>query len=636
MKGINKEIISEVANRANILEVVSEHVVMKRSGKDYKGLCPFHPEKSPSFFVNSEKGIYKCFGCGEGGDVFTFVQKVRKLDFIDTVRDLAMRYGVALIETESERGEFDKRSTQMLLYQQASEYFCRLLEDPREGLVARQYLENRGITEELCQKFKLGYAPAPWDGLLRYLTKSSSVTQETLVEAGLARRKPDSDHCYDLFRNRLMIPILDEQGRVIAFGGRTLSSEDPVKYINSPETLIYTKGEHLFALNQAKDSIRQLDSVIVVEGYFDAITSHAYGFTNTVAALGTALTERQAKLLCRYTESKRVYLCFDADTAGVKAVERGMEVLTQVAEGVGIEMRVIQVPGAKDPDECLRSTEAGAGVEGFAAAVEHAPLLIDYRLDAAIHGIDYNSGTGRVEAGQRISQVLATIKSPIARAEYIRQWSAQIGVPEEALLNEVGSHRRNKRPGPIENRAAGHSFAAAKSAPKSGYVEAEMQLLALYLISQDDYQTMNEKLGSEPMIDPVHQRIKESIEGIGKYITYEDFWQRLAERLAPDSEAKQQLWDLDRKVDEIRKQNLSTEVILKEARSRLLQERLNQATSNLWTRMRQSPGEEEEVRLQSRIMQLKKLQASFYSNSRSESELEELKARIDAALVETF
>ncbi|MBY0551694.1 MAG: DNA primase [Candidatus Obscuribacterales bacterium] len=630
MKGINKEIISEVANRANILEVVSEHVVMKRSGKDYKGLCPFHPEKSPSFFVNSEKGIYKCFGCGEGGDVFTFVQKIRKLDFIDTVRDLAQRYGVALIETESERGEFDKRSTQMLLYQQAAEYFARLLEDPREGLVAREYLENRGITSELCEKFKLGYAPAPWDGLLRYLTKSSQVTQETLVEAGLARRKPDSDHCYDLFRNRLMIPILDEQGRVIAFGGRTLSSDDPVKYINSPETLIYTKGEHLFALNQAKDSIRQSDSVIVVEGYFDAITSHAFGFTNTVAALGTALTERQAKLLCRYTESKRVYLCFDADTAGVKAVERGMEVLTQVAEGVGIEMRVIQVPGAKDPDECLRSKDPEAGVAGFSEAVEHAPLLIDYRLETAIQGIDYHSGTGRVEAGQRISQVLATIKSPIARAEYIRQWSAHIGVPEEALLNEVGNHRRNKRPGPIENRS--HSILATKSAPKEGSSEADMQLLALYLISQDDYATMQEKLAGEDMIDPVHQRIKESIEGIGNFVTYEDFWQRLTERLAADSEAKKKLWDLDRKVDEIRKQNLSTAVILKDARARLVKERLIKTMSLLRMRMDQNPGEEEVVRLQSRIMQLHQLQQSV-----SRSELDDaLKAQIDAALVGTI
>lgn len=632
MKGINKEIIAEVANRANIIEVISEQVVLKRSGKDYKGLCPFHPEKTPSFFVNAEKGIYKCFGCGEGGDVFAFVQKFRKIDFIDTVRDLAMRYGVSLIETETERGEFDKRSTQMLLYQQASEYFSKLLEDPREGLIAREYLEKRGITPELAEKFKLGYAPAPWDGLLRYLTKSAQVTQETLVEAGLARRKPDSDHCYDLFRNRLMVPIQDEQGRVIAFGGRTLG-DDQVKYINSPETLLYTKGEHLFALHQARESIKESDSVIVVEGYFDAITAHAFGFTNTVAALGTALTERQAKLLCRYTESKRVFLCFDADTAGAKAVERGMEVLTQVAEGVGIEMRVIQVPGAKDPDECLRSTEPGAGVEGFSEAVENAPLLIDYRLDAAIQGIDYHSGVGRVEAGQRISQVLATIKSPIARAEYIRQWSAHIGIPEEALLNEVGSHRRNRRPGPAETRAQGH-FSPAKSAPKAGFFEAGMQLLALYLISADDYQRMTEKLSDETLIDPVHQRIKEAIEGIGKFVTYEDFWQRLAERLAPDNEAKQQLWDLDRKVDEIRKQNLSTEVILKEARSRLLQERLNQAASSLHTRMRQSPGEEEEVRLQSRIMQLKKLQDSFYSNSRSELELDELKARIDAALVE--
>ncbi len=632
MNGINKDIIADVVSRSNILEVISEHVVLKRTGKEYKGLCPFHPEKTPSFHVNPEKRMFKCFGCGESGDAITFVKKAKKLDFVDAVRDLAVKYGIALIETESERGEYDKRSTLMLLYQQAAEYFARLLEDPREGLVGREYLDRRGISPELATRFKLGYAPPVWDGLLRYLTHAAQVTTETLVEAGLVRRKPDSDHCFDLFRNRLMIPIQDDQGRVIAFGGRTLG-DDQVKYLNSPETLLYTKGEHLFALNQAKDSIRDRDAVIVVEGYFDAITAHAFGFTNTVAALGTALTERQGKLLVRYTDSRRVLLSFDADSAGAKAVERGMEVLSNIAEGVGIEMRVVRVPGAKDPDECLRSTESGAGLEGFTQAVENAPLLIDYRLELAVHGIDTNTNTGRIDAAGKVVPVLATIKSPIARAEYARSWATTLGIREEDLLSEVGTYRRGKRMGASDEKSSRQSFAVAKNAPKSGHVEAELQLLSLYLISPEDYELMREKF-TDRMLDPIHQRIKEAIVSIGKFVTAEDFWQRLAERLAPDHEAKQQLWDLDRKVEEIRKQNLATEVILKDARYRLLQERLNQALTTTRVRMRQQPGEEEEVRLSSRIGKLQKLQTAFYSNSRSEQELEELKAIIDAALVE--
>lgn len=633
MNGINKDIIADVVNRSSILEVISEHVVLKRTGKEYKGLCPFHPEKTPSFHVNPEKRMFKCFGCGESGDAITFVKKAKKLDFVDAVRDLAMRYGVALIETESERGEYDKRSTMMLLYEQAAEYFSRLLEDPREGLIAREYLERRGIDAELAARFRLGYAPSVWDGLLRYLSQSAQVTNDTLFEAGLARRKPDSDHCYDYFRNRLMIPVLDDQGRVIAFGGRTLG-DDQVKYLNSPETPLYTKGEHLFALNQAKDSIRERDAVIVVEGYFDAITSHAFGFTNTVAALGTALTERQGKLLVRYTDSRRVLLCFDADNAGAKAVERGMEVLSNIAEGVGIEMRVVRVPGAKDPDECLRSVDPEAGVDGFTKAVENAPLLIDYRLDLAVQGIDTNSNTGRIDAAAKVVPVLATIKSPIARAEYARLWATVLSVREEDLLAEVGNYRRGKRIGVSDDKVGRQSLAVTKSAPKSGHVEAEIQLLSLYLRSPEDYELMRDRFG-EKMLDPVHQRIKEAIVSIGKFVTAEDFWQRLAERLAPDHEAKQQLWDLDRKVEEIRKQNLATEVILKDARYRLLQERLNQALNSTRVRMRQQPGEDEEVRLSSRILMLQKLQNSIYSNTRSDQELEELKATIDAALVES-
>ena len=403
---------------------------------------PFHAEKSPSFNVTPDKGFYKCFGCGEQGDVFAFVQKVKGLNFIDAVRYLAHKYGVALAESQEERQEYDRRTQILLLYQQASEYYTRLLEDPHEGLIGRKYLADRGLSQETIEKFKLGYAPNAWDGLLTYLTEKTKVAPATLEEAGLVRRRQETSGHYDLYRNRLMIPICDSEGRVIAFGGRTLG-DDQVKYINSPETPIYSKKQHLFAFNVAKAAIKEKDAVVVVEGYFDAITCHQYGFTNTVATLGTALSEQQSKLLVRYTDSKRVYLSFDADAAGVKAIDSGIETLSQIAEGVGIELRIIKVPGGKDPDECLRSGEEGR--IAFEGAMQKAALMIDYQLEKAVAGINLESRTGRIDAASKIVPILALIKNSVARGEYVRLWAMQLHVREEEILSDVSQYRNANR-----------------------------------------------------------------------------------------------------------------------------------------------------------------------------------------------
>jgi DNA primase catalytic core len=442
LKGVTKEVIADVRMQAGILEVVSETVVLKRAGAGYRGLCPFHAEKSPSFNVTPDKGIYKCFGCGEGGDVFAFVQKSKGLNFIDAVRDLAHKYGVKLAETQEDRQEYDRRSQILLLYQQASEYYMRLLQDPHEGLIARKYLQDRGITDQTIEKYKLGFAPNAWDGLLTYLVEKTKVAPATLEEAGLVRRRQETSGHYDLYRNRLMIPICDSEGRVIAFGGRTMG-DDQAKYINSPESPIYTKGQHLFGFNLAKAAIKEKDYVVVVEGYFDVITCYQHGFTNTVAPLGTALTEQQAKLLVRYTDSKRVYLSFDADAAGVKAVETGAEKLNQIAEGIGIELRVIKIPGGKDPDECLRSGEDGVVL--FQQAIDKAALLVDYQLDKAVVGIDLETRTGRIEAASKIVPILALIKNSVARGEYVRLWAMQLRLREEEILSDVSQYRNVNR-----------------------------------------------------------------------------------------------------------------------------------------------------------------------------------------------
>jgi DNA primase len=637
MKGVTSEVIAEVRSRANILEVTAEHVVLKRAGKEHKGRCPFHDEKTPSFHVNADKGIYKCFGCGEGGDVFAFVQKIKGLDFIDSVRELARKYGVALVESVEERQQYDRRSAILMLYQQASQFYSHMLKDPAQGVIGRQYLEQRGLSDEIIDRFKLGYAPNSWDGLLRYLTQSTKVSTTTLEEAGLVRKRPDSNSYYDLFRNRLMIPICDEQGRVIAFGGRTLG-DDQVKYLNSPETPIYTKGQHLFALNLAKDSIKAKDSVIVVEGYFDAITPHQFGFTNTVATLGTALTEVQAKSLIRFTESKRVYLAFDADAAGAKAVERGSETLNQIAEGIGIDLRVIHVEGGKDPDECLRSShEPGekSGAELFAAAIDQALPLVDYQLERAMAAGNASSHTGRIDASRRLVPILAQMKNAVARGEYIRQWALKLAVREEELLSDVGNYRREHR---LDVRQSPRWQDRQMSAPrprmlmKSGYIDAEQRLLALFLTSRDDYGLVKDALAEESLITPAHQRIKQAIEGIGtSFNTVEDLQYKVMDRLALDPEASGALVDVILKVEETRKENAPVHVLLFDHRVRLLKERLSRLQANIRTTMATASDEQQQHALQSKIIQLRDLEAKIasFSLETTLAEIDELSRSIN-------
>ncbi len=682
LKGVTSEVIAEVRMRASIFEVISEAVVLKRAGKEYRGLCPFHNEKSPSFNVNVDKGIFKCFGCGEGGDVFAFVQKLKGLNFIDTVRDLAHKYGVQLVETDVDRKEYDKRTQILLLYQQASEYYIRLLKDPQEGAIPRKYLADRGLSEETIEKFKLGYAPNAWDGLLNYLSTSTGASPSTLEEAGLVKKRAESSGHYDLFRNRLMIPICDSDGRVIAFGGRTLG-DDQVKYLNSPESPIYIKGHHLFGFNLAKEAIKAKDGVIVTEGYFDAITPHQYGFTNTVATLGTALTEQQAKLMVRYTESKRVYLSFDADAAGARAIEKGGDTLSQIAEGVGIDLRVLKIPGGKDPDECLRASEDGPRL--FTEAIEKAATMVEYRLEQAVAAIDFTSRMGRIDASKAVVPVLASIKNAVARGEYVRQWAPRLGLREEEIIADVGDYRRKNRLDapqgygqggqggfnqggfggqgggfkqgqggfkkpfkkgdwkkekdkkdiadeeglPMPFGARGHGI--AKSAPVSGSLDAERHLLALYLTSREDYQVVFDRLLDETLLNPAHQHIKEGLEGIGpNFHTMEDLQNSLMDRMAPFPDSARALVEIVLKAEEFRKQKPPVQVVLKESRARILKERLSLLITRMYGLLATSADVSDQTTLQSRIMELTQLETMVLPKVDSLEQIEELKRKIDA------
>ena len=630
MKSITSEVIAEVRGRASILELVADKVVLKRAGKHYKGLCPFHNEKTPSFTVNPERGIFKCFGCGEGGDVFAWEQKANGVDFIDSVKNLAERYGVQLVESQEQRQEHDRRSLMLMLYQQASEFYMRMLQDEKQGAIAREYLKRRGITEEIIQQFRIGYAPNTWDSVIQYLTNANKVSPATLAEAGLVRHKEDTNSYYDLFRHRLMVPISDDQGRVIAFGGRTFVDGE-VKYINSPESPIYTKGQHLFGLNVAKDAIRQKDSVIVVEGYFDAIALHQFGFNNSVATLGTALTERQAKLLVRHTESKRVYLSFDADDAGQKAVERGIETLNQIAEGIGIQLRVIRVPGGKDPDECLRAPAPEGGVEAFETAIKEAPLLTDYQLDRAVVSCNLTTHTGKIEAAKLLVPILAVIKNSVARGEYIRQWAVRLNIREEELLSDVGQFRRQS--GIARAQMPSRQALPRHKALPSGCFEAERQLLALYMTGEDDQRRVAGIMSDDRLVDPVNQRVKEAIERLmSQAQDIDDLQSKLMDELGTDQDALKAVVDLILKADEMKEQNFSVEVILKDGRARILKEKVTQEKNRLRGLLNSSTPDDEQKQIQSKIGGLMEVEAILLPRAQTDSDLSEIKVKVDALL----
>lgn len=368
-EGVKREILA----RADIGEVIGAYVSLRKRGNDLVGLCPFHSEKSPSFHVHPDRGFFKCFGCGAGGDVFTFLQKQENVTFPDALRLLGKRYGVELAEEDPHAARV--RSEKEAIYHAndvARAFFHRMLLDPREGAGARAYCANRGITDATIAAFALGYAPAGWDALVGEL-RANDVPAEIAVKAGLI--KPNERGGFrDFYRERLMIPTFATTGETIAFGGRALGDAEP-KYINTSTTPVYTKGRYLYALNVARRAAAREDSVIVVEGYLDCIALHQAGFTNAVAALGTAFTPEQARELRKV--ASRAILCFDADAAGVDAALKSIETLT--AEGVTAS--AVRLVGAKDPDEFVRRNGADAFRALLAKPVAATQVKIDAEID---------------------------------------------------------------------------------------------------------------------------------------------------------------------------------------------------------------------------------------------------------------
>jgi DNA primase len=506
------DLLDEIRARTDIVAVIGEYVPLKRRGANYVGLCPFHPEKTPSFTVSPDKQMFYCFGCQTGGNVFTFLMKREGLSFTEAVEHLAGRAGVALPEpnlgrgTAAERAAAERRRREReLLYRVmdfAARFYQRALVKSPEGEKARRYLRRRGVRPESLETFRLGYSPPAWDALLKAI-KAKGVEEAVLERAGLVRRGRDG--CYDLFRDRLMFTICDHRGRPIGFGARALDEGEEPKYLNSPETPLFSKGRALYGLHLAAPAIRRGGRALVVEGYMDVIACHEFGFDYAVASMGTAFTPEQARSLRRLTDT--VITAFDTDNAGTQATLKGLEVLS----AAGCRVKVAEIPEGKDPDDCLRSGGAGTGAEAadgaeapegraaFARAVEEAVPLVEYRFRLAVRRHDPSTVEGRVGAAAEILPVLAAVESPLERGEYLREFAGRLHVSEEALRAELarrleaqaGARRRGGVRDSIrrlrDNRETLEVMAAAGSGGSgrlpASVVKAERILLACMMAS---------------------------------------------------------------------------------------------------------------------------------------------------------
>jgi len=433
-KFLLEEKVSEIRDRANILEVISDYVSLKKAGKNYRGLCPFHSEKTPSFMVNEAKQMFHCFGCGEGGDVFAFLMKVEHYSFPQAIEQLAKRYGISLPSREMTLGqkkEMAKRNLLFQINQIASEYYHHLLTQGRDGEEARRYLVQRGIGREMIEDHRLGYSLDRWDGLVQHL-RDKKVSLELAWELGLILPKR-SEGWYDVFRGRIIFPIFDLHRRVVGFGGRIIQAGEP-KYLNSPESAIYHKGETLYGLQVAKGYLSERECAIICEGYFDLLTLHRYGFKNSVATLGTALTTQHIRLLKRYT--KNLITVFDSDQAGVQATLRTLPLFLEE----DVFGKMVLLPKGEDPDTFLRK----GGVEDFEKRVQEAIPLIDFVFDQWMRRYDPKSIEGKVKMAQEGVQLIAKVGDPIRRDFYLKSLAERLEVKESILYDLLRSSPKQR------------------------------------------------------------------------------------------------------------------------------------------------------------------------------------------------
>jgi len=425
-----------VKQQADVVRVIGEYVRLKKSGQNFTGLCPFHQEKTPSFAVHPVKQIYHCFGCGAGGDVFKFVMELEKCTFPEAIRTVAEKCGIAIPRprerSPEERRENQQRSALVEMHREVAAFFARQLHESPEGKVAFAYLEDRGLNREAMTKFGLGYAPSSGDALLRFVKQK--YPEQLLEASGLLSRDP-SGRFFDRFRRRIMFPISNEAGKVIAFGGRAMGDDMP-KYLNSPETPIYSKSTVLYHLDRAKEALRQNDFGVLVEGYMDAIAVARAGIMNVIASCGTSLAEPQIKLLGRFT--RRVVVNYDPDTAGHAATERSLILLLEKE----FDVRVLALPGGADPDKFLKEQ----GAEAYKKLLTQASPYLDYLIGRA-RLMDRTTANGRVAALNFLMPYIQRLPNGLLRSEWATRIASELHVDEPVLreaLRRAATERRSE------------------------------------------------------------------------------------------------------------------------------------------------------------------------------------------------
>lgn len=489
---ISEDVIQKVKEENDIVDIISETVKLKRAGRNYSGLCPFHHEKTPSFSVSADKQIYKCFGCGEAGNVITFVMKTKNLTFPEAVKVLADKANIDL-ELDDNKDAGRKNSFEKLykLNVEAARYFFNCLQKNDN---AKKYLLNRGITESTIRSFGLGYSLNIWDGMLKHL-KNKGFTELDMINDGLII-KSQKGSCYDRFRNRIIFPVFDYKGKVIGFGGRVLDDSKP-KYLNSPETPLFKKGINLYGLNFAIKS-NNSRMLIIVEGYMDCISLHQQGITNAVASLGTALTINQAKLIKRYAD--KVIISYDADTAGQMATMRGLDILKQV----GLEVRVLTVPQGKDPDEFVRNN----GKDAFLKLMDEALPLIDYKIKVIREESNLNNSNDVIKYAEKALDVISDL-DPIETEIYIKKLSEETKVREQALFDMM-NNKIQKNVKKDENVNIDRDF-GQKLYLEPAYLKAERGLLKLMVKDNEAFQYAVNNIEKDDLILESHKKIYDYI-----------------------------------------------------------------------------------------------------------------------------
>ena len=488
----SSDLLEEIRNRCDIVDVISEYVHLKPAGKGFKGLCPFHGEKTPSFMVSPEKQLFHCFGCGEGGNVFNFLMKYEKISFFEAVKMLAKKSGVSLPVDEEKENILNRQKEKLYkLNNLAANYYRECLFKTNQGKKIINYLKKRGINDTSVEKYRLGYAPPGWDTLTNFL-KKKRYSYEELIKARIINKSKIEGKYIDYFRDRIIFPIFNLSGRVIGFGGRVLDDSLP-KYINSAETLVYNKGSNLYSLNFAKEDIRKKNYLIIVEGYTDVLITQQYEFNNVAASLGTALTTKQIDLIKRFTDM--VLIAYDADSAGNMATLRSLDLLVKA----GLEVKVIDLPQGDDPADFLIKK----GRTPFQNLIDRSLSLIDYKLKLLYSKYSIKTIEGKVKVVKGILPTLSVIGNEVELRAQTKKISEELKLSEEAILIELKRYKRGAKD-------SSHNFIKLNS--ESGNIKAEKILIGCMLENEKIARDILKKLKAKDFTVPLHRQIVEAIE----------------------------------------------------------------------------------------------------------------------------